>query len=597
MSENGSGENEQLHLNEQRRRILKLAGASIAMSGVAGCSGDGGDTPTSGGSDGGDGGGGDGGDGGDTPTSTDSGGDGTATGTSVPTEQKMGGTLNVAMASTWETLFPMKHAVSPSYYQIFNVAPRFAYYDFDAGEVVPGALSGWEWADEEQTALRCTLKEGMTFHKGYGEATAEDAVWTINSIVNEGYGGGWIQKFLWPTPPIQGAEQVDEYTFDITMEQTYVPIIIGNLTNTSLISKDAVEDMGAEQFAQTPVSAGPYEVVSSEFGATARLERFEDGLTAQELGYAGPAYADAIEFEVVPEPTTRLNLLQNGEIDMIPGASAQNQREVSNLSEISSVSRPAWNFDWLYVGGTGASQPARDALNQVEVRQAIGYAVDRQSIVDNAYFGYAEPDDDMLTDEFAQDLYDTADEEYSDYDVFPLEADPEQARSLLQEAGYENLEIEMTTRNRQTEVRAAQVVVQNLSEAGFDATINQVDATTFSNIEREGNYDVLYSSLSTLSPDYEQVINYYLPDGDLNSMGYDNPEVTELIRESRVTTDETERDAIFRELFRLMIEDAPWVYLCHTIDATLFGTGDGLDRDLFAPLAGYLDLTDVYVDE
>lgn len=77
-------------------------------------------------------------------------------------------------------------------------------------------------------------------------------------------------------------------------------------------------------------------------------------------------------------------------------------------------------------------------------------------------------------------------------------------------------------------------------------------------------------------------------------MGYDNPEVTELIQESRVTTDEAARDEIFRELFRLMLEDAPWVYLCHTLSAATFAAGSGMDRSNFAPMAGYLDLTDAY---
>ncbi len=578
MPENPVDESSSLQVNGPRRRFLKMAGAGASMAGLAGCGGDG---------DG------------------DDGGDGTDTATDTPpsTEAKEGGTLNVAITATWETLFPMKHAVAPTYYQEYNVAPRLATYDLEENEVEPGALESWEWADDEETTLRCTLKEGMTFHPGpdgqdYGECTAEDLVWTINSIINEGYGGGWIQKFLWPSPPITGAEEVDEYTFDITMEQTYVPIIIGNLTNTFVISKEAVEDLGSDQFARTPVSVGPYRVTSSEFGASATLERFEDGLDPGELGYAGPAYADTIEFEVITDPSTRLSSLRNGEINMIPGAEPQNLQTIVDDDSLPMYEAQGWNFDWLYLGGTGGDQPAKEALNQKEVRQAVGYAVDRTSIADNAYFGFAEPDDDMLTDEFSRDLVDTVDgQEVWDPEIFPLEADPETAQSMLSDAGYEDLTVEITTRTNASEVRGAQVIQQNLADAGFDASLNQVDATTFSNIEREGNYDILYSSLSSLSPDYEQVINYYLPDGDLNSQGYDNPEVTQLIQDSRVTTDEAERDELFREMFELMVEDAPWAYLNHTTKAWVFSSGSDFDRGTVTPLAGYLDLTDMYTTE
>jgi len=594
MSDNQRDDADSLQPDDPRREFLKLAGAGVSVAGLAGCGGDGGgatESPTDTDTDAGMG---------DTDADTDG---GSPTETGMSEDEKMGGTFNVALTATWETLFPMKHAVAPTYYQEYNVAPRLATYDLGADEVRPGALQSWEWADDEETTLRCTLKEGMTFHPGpdgqdYGECTAEDLVWTINSITEEGYAGGWIQKFLWPTPPITGAEEVDEYTFDITMEQTYVPIIVGNLTNTFVISKEAVEDLGAEQFARTPVSVGPYRVVSSEFGTSSTLERFEEGLDPTELGYAGPAYADTIEFEVITDPSTRLSSLRNGEINMVPDAEPQNLQTLTGDDSIPVYGTQAWNFDWLYLGGSGGDQPARDALNQKDVRQAVAYAVDRTSIADNAYFGFAEPDDDMLTDAFSRDLADTVDgQDVWNPEMFPLEADPDTAQSLLSEAGYENLTVEITTRTNASEVRGAQVIQQNLVDAGFDASLNQVDATTFSNIEREGNYDILYSSLATLSPDYEQVINYYLPEGDLNSMGYDNPEVTELIRESRVTTDEATRDEIFRELFELMIEDAPWVYLNHTTKSWVFSSGSDFDRGSVTPLSGYLDLTDMYTTE
>lgn len=567
-------------IDNMRRQFLKLAGVSIGMSGLAGCGGDGdGD---------GDGGGG----GSDTPTDT-----------AVPTEDKEGGTLSLALNATWETLFPMKHAVAPTYFMEFNVAPRLATYDFSAGEVQPGAASDWEWIDDEETTLQVTLNEGMTFHPGpdgqdYGECTAEDVVWTINSIVNDGYGGGWIQKFLWPTPPIEGAEEVDEYTFNINMEQTYVPIIVGNLTNTFVISKEAVNDLG-DDFAANPISVGPYQVADATLGQSTTLERFEDGLGAQELGYSGPGYADEIVFEFVGDAQSRLNAVRNGELDMVPSAEAANLRDWEGNDDITVYSQPAYNFDWLYVGGEQRSGTTAEALNQVEVRQAIGYAVDRTQITDTAYFGYATPDDDMLTKEFAEPLVEFTDADEFDLDIFPLEADPDQAQSLLEDAGYTGIELEITHRPQASETRAAQVIQQNLSavEGISSVSLNQLDAATFANVEREGDYDVLYSSLSSLSPDYEQVINYYLPDGDLNSMGFDDQAITDMINESRLETDREERMSIFRDMFEAMVERGPWTYLCHTTDANVFSPNSDADRDRFSPLAGYLDLTDAYTTE
>ncbi len=567
-------------IRNMRRQFLKLVGASVGMAGLAGCSGDDDDTDTESGN-----------------------GNGTSTPTDVPVEEKNGGTLNIALNQTWETLFPMKHAVAPSYFMEFNVAPRLATYDFAAGEIRPGAASDWEWINDEETTLQVTLREGMTFHPGpdgqdYGECTAEDVVWIINSIVNEGYGGGWIQKFLWPTPPITGAERVDEYIFNINMDQTYVPIIIGNLTNTFIISKEAVNDLG-EDFATNPISVGPYRVTDATLGQSTTLERFENGLDAQELGYAGPGYANEISFEFLGDAQSRLNAVRNGELNMIPAAEAANLRDWEDNDDITTYSRPAYNFDWLFVGGEQRSGTTAEALNQVDVRQAIGYAVDRTQITETAYFGYATPDDDMLTKEFAQPLVEFTDDEEFDPDIFPLKADPDRAQSLLEEAGYTGLDLEITHRPQASETRAVQVIQRNLNAVDGISTVslNQLDAATFANVEREGDYDILYSSLASLSPDYEQVINYYLPDGDLNSMGFSDEEITQQIRESRLETNREERMEIFRGMFENMIERGPWTYICHTTDGNVFSGNSDADRDRFSPLAGYLDLTDAYTTE
>jgi len=93
------------------------------------------------------------------------------------------------------------------------------------------------------------------------------------------------------------------------------------------------------------------------------------------------------------------------------------------------------------------------------------------------------------------------------------------------------------------------------------------------------------------------VINYYLPGGDLNSMGFSDEEITQQIRDSRLETDRETRMEIFRSMFENMVERGPWTYICHTTDANVFSGNSDADRDSFSPLAGYLDLTDAYRTE
>ncbi|MFB6196361.1 MAG: ABC transporter substrate-binding protein [Haloplanus sp.] len=563
------------------------AGTATGLSmGLAGCFGDsgngteGGTTETEG-SDGNDGG---------TETQSSDSNDGGS-------DDKFGGTLNVTLQDEWTTLFPFKHARHPSAIQESQVAPRLAVFDYEAGETVPGAAESWEFVEGDGRQLRVKIKEGLKFHKGYGEATADDLVWTINSILEEGFGGGWVKKFMWPTPPIQRAEKVDKYQFDIISEDPFVPMVTGLLTNTRIISKAGVEDLGDDQFAKTPVSVGPYEVVSAQIGSQATMKKFEDGHPAEDLGYAGPGYADEIVFTVSPDASARLELLRSGDSDLLTIAPYNEISRLESNNKYTMKKRLGWNFDWLYVGGAKGRKPQREALNDKKVRQAIAYAVDRTSYAENAYFGEASPDDDPFVPSLEKNLVDHVDgQDTHEYDIFPLKQNASKAKSLLEEAGWSDLEVELTHKNTSIHSRAAQVLKGSIEESGITVTLNQVDDPTHANLEREGKYDLLLSDISLLSPDFEQAVNYYMGDpvGDLNSMGYLNPDVDQMIRQSRMETDPKKRDAIFRDLFEVAVEDAPWVYLAHKQNPRTLGEGVHMDRDNFAPQAQFLDLTDVY---
>jgi peptide/nickel transport system substrate-binding protein len=536
-TDEGESEGESLAppTNWTRRKLLKMSGPAVLTAGagaLTGCSGD---------SDIG------------SPESGETLGD-TETASGADITPTTGGTLTVIISRNWNTLFSFKHVSKAPALILSNVSEFWTTWDSEAGEMQPGAIEEWEWTDD--TTMRCTIREGMRFHGGYGEVTAEDFVYISNRVINEGFGGGFIPKFLW-TDRVEEAVQVDKYTFDINLNEVYSPFPASVLMNSRVVSKEAIEEMGDDEYAKTPIGNGPYQITENSPGDRVVMEKFEDH-PGNSSGHRGPGYVDEIVFRLATEASTKVNLFENGEADLIESVPF---RKISDLNEFEDgrvVENPGWNFDWLEIGGQKGDQPQRDILDKVKVRKALNYATPRASLVENAYDGFAGIEDDHLTvSRLAEALPDGRPE------VFPDEADLEEAQSLLDEAGHgDGFEIELSYKNLSRFNRMAQIIQATWENLGLDVTLNQLDAPTFANVEREGTYDVALSDLGWLAPDYEQGVNYFHGvTGDLNSMGYNNDQVNEWIEEQRTMFDLEDRAEINQKIFDTVIPESPWIFL------------------------------------
>ena len=532
--------------DQSRRSFLKTASGGAGTVGIvalAGCTGGNGDDPDG----------------------TPSGGD------DVAQEDRFGGTLNVLIRGNPPNLFSANNGSVASSQVLSPVGDSWAQYDYEENTLGPRSLEDWEWLDD--TTLQCTVREGMQFHQGYGEVTAEDFVYLTNLIIDEPL----AQFFLW-TDRVDGAEVVDDYVFNINLNRTFGPFEFTVLATTRVHSKAAIEDRGLQGFGQNPVMNGPYQFEEWVDGSFLRLSRFDD--------YHGtPGYPDEIVYEIVPESSTRLDMLSTGEADVANRAPYRDLDALDRDEGMQVLSRPGWHFDYMLVGGDGSDV---DALKERPVRRAISYAIDRQAIVDNAYYGYAVPDDDPLPPTHDPQLPD------GDVEVFPNTADPDTALQLLDEAGYgDGFEFTLVHSNRTQMARASQIVQSSLREVGLDVSLQQVDTATHGNISTSGNYDVAYGDITIMSPDADAATYWFWHDtGILNTMGYRGFEsadrVTELLDAQRDTTDQQARGEMLQELIELAVNDAPMIYTLHAEQPRIMRTGVHLDtellgRDRFAP--------------
>ena len=446
---------------------------------------------------------------------------------------KYGGTLNAAFQNEWAGLDP--HTVSSySSYQILNnVLEGLTFYD-DELNLVPWLAESWEQSEDGLT-WTFKLREGVKFHNGR-EMTAEDVKWSFERLIDPETGSGNAARV---GPPDTKIEVIDDYTVAITHPEPFgiFPQSIGFDKSSGIMAKESVGDDGLVEIA---IGTGPFAITEVEGTTRLVLEKHED------YWQAGLPYLDSIEIVPIPDDTVRETALRGGEVDWVLTIAPQNFDSLDEDPNVVVATAPQLSYDYIGMNLT------REPFDDVRVRQAIAYALDRGQLCEAGFFGLCDP---------LQAPIGQGSPWYFGYQ--PYGQDVEKAKELLAEAGYpDGFEMELlpTTQYGET-VRAAQVLQQQLAEIGIDASINAPEWSEW--LELEGNflYDAYICNWNGLI-DADQY--YYLQhhtDLVFNFTGYSNPEFDELVDAGRSISDFDERYEIYEQADKILVDDAPYIYM------------------------------------
>jgi len=513
-----------------RRTTTALLGA-VGLGGLAGCIG-GGD----GGGEGTDASGGD--DGGDTE------------GTTVPPETERGGTLQAGwFTGSIDSLDPPFISVGQYFQVAANVFNGLVTLQEDL--TVRGDLAkDWEVTNDGQT-FTFDLREGVTFHNG-SEFTAEDVRYTIDRTISEGTPAAPKLSTLQPVDD-DGVVVEDDYTVTLNFEQAMAPALVyltrGPGRAATIVSKDAIEEMGREQYAVTPVGTGPFQVESHEVGSELRLTAYDDYFGTDDEGNALP-YLDGVTVTPIPEPSSIVNALQSGDIHLANLIPLQNVSQVEDAGSVTKLEAPGVNWYGL------AMNQNREPFGSREVRLGIAKCIDTEAFVETAYFGNALP---------ARGPINKATnwvwrEDKPDDQSF----DREQGMQMLEDAGADGTSFSLLT--TQSSLRQAQAMRQQLNNSGLNVEIEQVTSSTYWARYEEGDYDATISG-SVGDPDPDQSLwNFYRNDGPWNWVDYQSDEAHQLLEDQRRELDRDERASTLQELEDTLISDVPHAYLSHQSD-------------------------------
>ena len=425
-----------------------------------------------------------------------------------------------------------------------NIYEALLDYDFAQGRLVGVLAERWEQRDP--TTWYFKLREGVQFHKNYGELTADDVVFNIDLTIKDNK----PRRTNWQ--PATGARAISKYEVEVKLQRADQPFIItaGTPSFGFIASKRAIEEKGFERFQRDPVGTGPFELEQWVTGSEIALRKFGT------YWRQGQPHVDRLVFRPVADAFVKLAQFERGELDFIDRVDYKDVTRIRDHKDLEVVSTPSWVWDYITFGLKDASKP----WAKKEVRQAIAYAIDRESIANETtlYAGQATPTDDPIPPGFMA---------YKEGPwVYPYKADVARARSLMQQAGFgSGFSATMITSNFPHLRREAELVAEQLKAIGINIQIQGLDLAGFNARigAVEKNFELVLEDIVVTAPDTDRATySFFHPRGSQNH-GYNDPEIGQLLDAARTEANEQRRADMYRRINQKGVEDASFIFTVH----------------------------------
>ncbi|MDZ5085031.1 MULTISPECIES: ABC transporter substrate-binding protein [Mycobacteriaceae] len=454
---------------------------------------------------------------------------GCSTGQRVDLGDGAEGGVIAAIAGEPDQLDPHKTSAYFSFEVLENVFDTLVEPDENL-QMRPALAESWEVSDDELT-WTFRLRPGVTFHDG-SPLTSEDVAFSYNRIIDEELTN--VDKFS----AVTAVEAVDPQTVVIRVDRP-VPNMLTNLggfKGMAIVSRRNVE---SGEIATHPVGTGPFAFANQRSGDSITLVANPDY-------WDGAPDISGVRFRFISEPSTALSALQAGEIDWTDSVPPQRVQQLRNDESLTLAVEPSNDYWYL------ALNEAREPWNDVRVRQAIAYAIDRDAIVQATSYGTAAKNQLAIPE---------GNPWYVPYDRYG-EGGLDKARELLDEAGVSpgNLDMLVTTDYPET-VTAAQIVADNLAPLGITVNIRTVDFATWLDEQNKGNFDMLMMGwLGNIDPDDFYYAQHHT-DGTSNAQKFSDPEVDRLLDAGRVETDRQARFDDYRRAATMIADQVSYIFL------------------------------------
>lgn len=463
-----------------------------------------------------------------------------------------GGTLVNAITAEPSGLICMINGEGPCFSFSGNIFNSLLKYNENLD--LKGELChNWQISPDQKT-ITFKLKPNLKWADGK-PLTSADVLWTWQAVTDDKNGSPYASDYQL----VKSAEAPDPLTFRVTYNEPFAPAL-DSWAGLQILPKHLLEshDLRTTTFARMPIGSNHYRLDSWTTNQNIQLSR-------NPTSVLGPANIDKLVSRIIPDNSAQFLELMADNIDSMSLDPVQFSRIVParpKLTEKLNLYKELGS-GYTYLGFNLKRKPFDD----VRVRQAINYAIDKQEIIDGVYLG--------LGINVASPYKPGT--RWSNPDLKNYAYDPEKAKLILHQAGFitnkdgylerdgKLLSFEVLIANGKKDREMTALLIQRrLNDIGIIMTLRSVEwASLISRFIKTSDFDVVVMAWGLgLDPDQFNIWHSSQQGGDkFNFIGYSNPTVDKLLVQGRRELNPDKRQAIYHEFAKELLEDSPIVYL------------------------------------
>jgi len=454
----------------------------------------------------------------------------------------------IGIAQDFDSLDPHHMTAAGTKEVLFNVFEGLVKPTSD-GKIVPAVASDVSVSDDGLTYV-FTLRDGVKFHDG-DAVTMDDVLYSLDRRMSGEDAAAKLDAL--------------DIISDIKGEGDTLTITLGEPSGEFLAFLMNVYIIPADIEAPdvNPVGTGPYKIVSRAAQDNLVLERFKDY-----WGEGGKL--DKVTFKILENAEGLVLGLQSGALDLVSHMSSDQTDQLDE--KVFTIEQGSMNLvQALYLNN------AEKPFDDVRVRQALCYAIDKQNVIDMAFDGYGIPLGTSMFPSFAK-YYDDSLTDYYPHDTA-------EAKKLLADAGYpDGFDMTITVPSNYTpHVNTAQVLVEQFKEIGVRVTLQPVEWNAWlSDVYSARQFQSTITGLTSDNMTARKLLERFGSSVGNNFTNYNNPEYDEILAKAISSVDDGEQTEYYRQLERILTETAANVYIQDMAD--LVAVRSGLEGLTFYPL-------------
>ncbi|GIH21203.1 ABC transporter substrate-binding protein [Rugosimonospora africana] len=389
------------------------------------------------------------------------------------------------------------------------------------------------WKQEDAQTWIFELVDNAVFHNGE-PFTAKDVAYTINRMKDPSHGLAAFVGFF------SSVEVVDPHTCRIHLSKPYGPMEATMASLVDIVNEKAVSTSDPKQ---TAVGTGPYKMGEWVKGSHVTLQRWDKYFKSNQ------PYLDEVTFQSVGDDTVRLSGLQTGQFDWIQTVPQQQIPALMKSTSIAHTPARAY-FPYLVLLNTTAPP-----FNDIRVRQAVNWAIDRSEVVKLAFFGAATE---------ATEAVSPPNPFYTGVSPYKGGPDLDKAKSLLSQAKLASTDVTILVEQEDSSYTLiAQILQSQLKKIGLNLHIQTASSSEYFGLMAKQQYGI---SVTYFSASLDPALTYYLlgySQSGFNLSAYKSPTLDAALAKFTFEADQSVRKQVYPELVNAFQTESPFIFLAN----------------------------------